>query len=206
MSAAVAALFLNGGTIWHNWGVSAHQQPRRPRPPLNAEKLQEMALRYVGRFATSRSKLRTYLQRKVRERGWDGAQAPDFDRLAERFCELGYIDDAAYALSKSQSLVSRGYGKRRLEQKLRVDGIGEDDGEAARALADEEAIASALRFAKRRRIGPFSAGASDPRQRDKAIGSLVRAGHAFGLAKAIAELPPSEEFDTDELRNRFADD
>lgn len=165
-----------------------------------------MALRYVGRFATSRAKLRVYLQRKVRERGWDGAQPPDIETLAERFCELGYIDDAAFALSKSQLLASRGYGKRRLEQKLRIDGIGDDDAMAARRLADAEAIESALRFARRRRIGPFGSGSVDPRERDRAIGALVRAGHAFGLARAIVETAPSDELDADALRRRFEED
>lgn len=165
-----------------------------------------MALRYVGRFATSRAKLRAYLQRKVRERGWDGPQPPDLELLAERFCELGYVDDAAYALSKSHSLASRGYGKRRLDQKLRIDGIDEEDGAAARDLADAQTIDSALRFAKRRRLGPFGSGSSDPRARDKAIGALVRAGHAFTLARAIVETQPSEGLDEDALRDRLKDD
>jgi regulatory protein len=165
-----------------------------------------MALRYVGRFATSRAKLRAYLQRKVRERGWDGPQPPDFERLAERFCELGYVDDAAYALSKSQSLASRGYGKRRLDEKLRMDGIGDDDGAAARALAEAEAVDSALRFARRRRIGPFGSADPDPRARDKAIGALVRAGHSFPLSRAIVDIPPSDEVDADQLRERLTED
>ena len=41
---------------------------RRERPPLDAEKLRELALAYVGRFATTRARLSTYLERKIRER------------------------------------------------------------------------------------------------------------------------------------------
>ena len=52
-------------------------KPKRARPPLNEEQLKEMALRYVGRFATSRAKLRAYLTRKIRERGWADAGEPD---------------------------------------------------------------------------------------------------------------------------------
>lgn len=174
----------------------------RPRPPLDAAKLQELALRYVGRFATSRSKLAAYLARKVRERGWGDERGPDVDGLADRLCSLGYIDDAAYALSKSRGLASRGYGKGRLDQKLRMDGIGEDDGKAARELADAQAVDAALRFARRRRIGPFGEGSSDPRDREKAIGALVRAGHPFPLARAIVGLASEREIDVDELRER----
>lgn len=172
------------------------------RPPLDAAKLQELALRYVGRFATSRAKLAAYLARKVRERGWDDPRAPDFDAVADRLSALGYIDDAAYALSKSRALASRGYGKRRLDQKLRVDGIGEDDGTAAREFADAEAVDAALRYAKRRRIGPFGDGSSDPREREKAIGALIRAGHPFALARAIAGLTQETDIDVEELRER----
>lgn len=158
-----------------------------------------MALRYVGRYATSRAKLARYLKRKLRERGWEGPHDPDIERLATRCAELGYVDDAAYALSKSQALSSRGYGKARLQQTLRVAGIAEEDSEAARALADQESVSAALRFAERRKIGPFGRGA-DLRQRERAIAAMVRAGHAFGLSRVIASLSPGAEIDVEELR------
>jgi regulatory protein len=172
------------------------------RPPLDSRRLEELALRYVGRYATTRAKLRTYLARKIRERGWSDAGEPQLDRLAERFCELGYVNDAAYALSKSRALSSRGYGKRRLDEKLRMAGIGEEDGAAARDHADAKAVEAALRFAERRRIGPFAASAADPRQREKAMAAMIRAGHSFALARAIMGMPPGTAVDAAELREQ----
>ena len=172
--------------------MALRSRPRRELPPLDAARLQELALNYVGKYATTRAKLRAYLARKIRERGWDG-QAPDLERIADRFAELGYIDDAAYALGKSRSLAARGYGKRRLTQQLRVAGVEEGDSQAATDHADAEAVAAALRFAQRRRIGPFASAAPDPRQREKAIAAMVRAGHNFALARAIAGLAPGGE-------------
>jgi regulatory protein len=172
----------------------------RQRPPLDSNRLEELALRYVARFATSRAKLRAYLTRKVRERGWDGATEPDLDALANRICALGYVDDAAYALARSRALAGRGYGKRRLSQKLLADGIAEEDAAAARDHADAEAVEAALRFARRRRLGPFGTGGSDPNQREKAIAAMIRAGHSFALARAIATLQPGEEAALDALR------
>ena len=177
------------------------RQPRTP-VPLDSKRLEELALRYVGRYATSRAKLIAYLSRKVRERGWSGTQEPDLDALAERFSGLGYVDDAAYALAKSRSLSSRGYGKRRLDDKLRMDGIGDDDAAEARAHAEKEAVDAALRFAQRRRIGPFASKEPDPRQREKAISAMIRAGHSFAIANAIARMAPGIEVDSDELRER----
>jgi regulatory protein len=170
---------------------------------LNAERLQELALCYVGKYATTRAKLRAYLSRKLRERGWDGTREPDLDGLASRLGKLGYVDDAAYALSTSRALAARGYGKRRLSHKLRIDGVGEEDGGPAITYADAEAANSALRFAKRRRLGPFAPAVADPRQREKWIVAMVRAGHGFALARAIAELPPGAEVDFEAVAERF---
>jgi regulatory protein len=176
------------------------QGPRRASLPLDESKLNELALRYVGRFATTRAKLRSYLARKIRERGWDGQREPDLVRIAERFAEQGYIDDAAYALAKSEALTGRGYGKRRVLEKLRAAGVEEDDGASAREHADVEAVAAALRFVKRRRIGPFATQAPrDPKEREKALGAMIRAGHSFGLARAILALAPGADIDTEQL-------
>src|SRR4051794_3645625 len=175
-------------------------RPRKALPVLNESKLNELALRYVGRYSTTRAKLRSYLARKIRERGWDGAGEPDLARIADRFAEQGYVDDSAYALAKSEALTARGYGKRRVLEKLRAAGVEEDDGAAARELADSETVAAALRFAKRRRIGPFAAQAArDPKEREKALAAMVRAGHGFRLARAIIALAPGAEIDLDEL-------
>lgn len=169
--------------------------------------MQELALRYVGKYATTRAKLRTYLARKIRERGWDGDRDADLEKLVNRFAELGYIDDAGFALGQSRSLSARGYGKQRLTQKLRVAGVNEEDSVDANAHADAEAVNAALRYAERRRIGPFAGDPPDRPQREKWIGSMVRAGHGFGLARTIAGLDPAQDIDLDQLsdRMRFTD-
>jgi regulatory protein len=177
----------------------ARSSSLRQRPPLDSGRLEELALRYVGRYATTRAKLTAYLARKIREQGWGEEREPDLDAIASRFSELGYVDDAAYALAKSRSLSSRGYGRRRLDDKLRMAGIDEEDAAEARAHADDKAVDAALRYAERRRIGPFGSVTGNPRQRDKAIAAMLRAGHSFALAKAIASLPPGAEINREQL-------
>ena len=189
--------------LWHKNGVKAPNKPRRAPPPLDAEKLRELALRYVGKYATTRAKLRQYLARKLRERGWDGAAAPDLGQLADRFAELGLIDDAAFALAKARSLGARGYGKRRLAEQLRHAGVDEEDSAEATAHADDEAVEAALKFARRRRIGPFATQAPDPRQRQKWIAAMARAGHGFGISQVISGLSPGQELDVNQLLERF---
>ncbi len=169
--------------------------PRRPRPPLDEGKLNELALAYVARFATSRARLAAYLARKIRERGWAGTGPPPVEALVAKAAALGFVDDAAFALSKARSLTARGYGERRVHQALHAAGIEEGDGEAARDLARDDAVEAALLFARRRRMGPFAAERQDPAAREKALAAMIRAGHGFRLAKAILGLPPGAEVD-----------
>lgn len=189
--------------LWHKNGVRAPNKPRRAPPPLDAEKLRELAMRYVGKYATTRAKLRVYLSRKIRERGWEGGAPPNLEALAERFADLGLIDDAAYALAKARSLGARGYGKRRLAEQLRHAGVEEEDGAEATAHADSEAVEAALKLARRRGIGPFATQPPDPRQRQKWIAAMVRAGHGFGISQAISRLSPGQELDLNQLLERF---
>jgi regulatory protein len=175
--------------------------PRKQRPPLTAEKLEELALNYVGRFATSRSKLLSYMHRKIRERGWHDESDPHPDELADRMVALGYVDDRAFALSKARSLTARGYGERRVQQALMIAGIDEEQGADARQVAAEEAVNAALKFASRRSIGPYRTAKQTPQERERAIAAMVRAGHRFVLAKAITDLNPGENPDFTVLFN-----
>jgi regulatory protein len=177
----------DGGRVWHKHGVTSR---RRPRPPLDRRILDELALRYVARFATSRAKLRTYLVRKIRERGWDDGDEPPVEAIVTHLCELGYVDDKSYASSLARSLSSRGYGQRRVAGALSAAGIGEADAQSALGAAAERSVEAALRFAKKRRIGPFAIGDADRATREKWIAAMIRAGHGFELARRIADSAP----------------
>ena len=170
---------------------------RKPRPPLDEEGLERLALFYAGRYATTRAKLRTYLNRKVRERGWDGKTAPPIETLVEKLAGLRYVDDKAFAAARSAALTRRGFGERRVGQALRAAGIEEEDAEEAREEARDSAWASALRFAERRRLGPYAATPLDLAARQKAVGAMLRAGHPMDLVRRILNASPGEIPDSD---------
>jgi regulatory protein len=88
-------------------------------------------------------------------------------------------------------------------QALALAGIGEEEGADARSLAQAEAVGAALRFAKRRSIGPYSAKPHDLRERERAIAALVRAGHRFALARAIVAMEPGSDADVDKLSESY---
>ncbi|HEX9946164.1 MAG TPA: RecX family transcriptional regulator [Allosphingosinicella sp.] len=170
---------------------------KRPRPPLDAEGLERLGLFYAGRFATTRARLATYLRRKLKERGWNGEGEPPVERLVERFAKLGYVDDRAFASARSASLMRRGYGERRVAEALRGAGISEEDGAEARVHAEEEALAAAHRFARRRRLGPYAGSVPDRAARDKAAAAMLRAGHRLELVRQVLGTSPADLPDPD---------
>jgi regulatory protein len=166
---------------------------RLPRsiPPLDTASLERLALRYVERFATTRGKLAAYLLRKIRERGWQG-EAADPVALADRFAELGYVNDRLFAESKASAMARRGLGERRVRQALRHAGIA---GEDAEAIAPEVAARRgeiAVAFARKRRIGPFATAAPDRALQAKQVAAMVRAGHSPDLAWRIVRMTPGD--------------
>lgn len=163
--------------------------------------MEEMALAYVARFATSAGRLRAYCLRKLRERGHasaeDGALPPDVEALVQRFVDKGFVDDAGFARMKAGGLARRGYGARRIGEALRGDGIAEDLRDEV--MPDEEGLReAAAAYARRRRFGPFAReklAAVDFTVREKHLAALMRAGHDHSRARAILDAPSEEAVD-----------
>jgi regulatory protein len=159
-----------------------HRRHNREPRPLDPDGLWRLALHYVGRYATTEAKLRDYLSRKVRERGWAGDKQADFEAISRKCAEMGYVDDRSYAEAKAGSLNRRGYGAQRIGLTLNRAGI-------ARDLADEvmpdaeSAERAAETYARRKRIGRFGEAALDPKLRQKQMAAMIRAGHSFELAR-----------------------
>lgn len=185
---------MNGSDGEHQGGG---RRGRRAPRPLGPEALTELAVHYVARFATSRAKLTTYLRRKLKERGWEGAIEPDVDGLVQRLAGQGFVDDRAFAEARAGSLLRRGYGGRRVHAALSQAGIEPADREGASQAVEAEALRAALRFAERRRIGPWARATMEREERAKALAAMIRAGHGFDLARRIVETAPGERFAED---------
>jgi len=167
--------------------VRPHRNPR----PIDAARLDELALAYVARFATSRAKLEGYLRRKLRERGWAGEGEPPLEALVERLAAAGYVDDEAYARARTGSLLRRGYGQRRVSQALGAAGIGAELREAVRP--DENAARrAALAMIKKRGFGPFGQALPERAAREKQIAAMLRAGHALDSARELVDAASRE--------------
>ena len=96
-----------------NADEQGRNRPRKTARPLDRARLNELALAYVARFATSGGRLSAYLARKIRERGWDDEVPPDVAALVETMVGRGYVDDAGFALARGAGMMRRGFGARR---------------------------------------------------------------------------------------------
>ncbi|MCW3847521.1 RecX family transcriptional regulator [Sphingomonas sp. LB-2] len=168
-------------------------RPNLPLTPLDRAALERLGLRYVERYATTRGRLTAYLKRKLRERGWEGEAPADPAALADQFSELGYIDDRAFAEARVSAMGRRGLGARRIAHALHYAGIDTADAEAVAPLIEDDRIASALAFARRKRIGPHAREPADRDMLQKQVGAMVRAGHAPSLAWKIARMAPGDD-------------
>jgi regulatory protein len=182
-------------TVAQKWRMTRSAPPTKREKklyPLNQTSLRDMALRYVGRFATTRARLKSYLDRKVKERGWTEETSANTEELVDKLTELGYIDDAAYADMKGAAMIRRGLGVRRVREGLQAHGVSEADRASAEEHARDASWDAAHSFARRKRIGPFAVTMADQAQRQKQIAAFLRAGHNFTTARIWVEAEPDQ--------------
>ncbi|MDB5396528.1 MAG: hypothetical protein JWM91_4034 [Rhodospirillales bacterium] len=167
----------------------------QPRPParMSESKLAEAALFYLSRYASSSGNLRRVLMRKVaRSAAFYGDDPeplkPIVDGLVARYAQSGAVNDAHYADAQVRKLRRRGSSARLIVQNLNAKGVpAEIVAETASALSQEAGDpAAALRFAQRRRLGPFrQTGRAENRQRD--LAALGRVGFDYQVATMIVD-------------------
>ena len=169
---------------------------RRPPPKITASYLENAALHYLERFSSSRANLRRVLMRKVeRSLAHHGGEMSEtaemLDTLIAKLTRLGYVDDAAYAETKTRSLHRRGGSLRTIRATLSAKGV---EAEAAQAALETLAETSsnpdrdaAIALARRRRLGPFRAEEKRAALRDKDMAALGRAGFGWALCRAVID-------------------
>jgi regulatory protein len=137
-----------------------------------------LAYRYVNRRDRTETEMRAHLEGK-------GLDSGAVERAIATLREQGYLDDARFArLFARDKRELEGWGSERIEERLLARGIA---GELiAAALAEEPAsdeLDRALSLLSRRFPVPFR----DPRDRERALGVLLRKGYGLELAlEAIA--------------------
>jgi regulatory protein len=132
----------------------------------------ELAYRFLGRRDRTVAEVRGHLAAK----GCEGAAV---DGAVAELVAAGYLDDARYAVRFAEDRRTLdGWGSERIAQRLAAAGVDRADIDAALAARDHAAELDAAVALVRRR---FPALDSD-RERERALGLLVRRGYELELA------------------------
>lgn len=173
----------------------------KPVKPVTAQRLENVALHYLQRFASSSANLRRVLMRRVERAARavdpDAADAVRaqgaalVDDLVARYLRSGLLDDAAYATAKARSLHRRGASLRAIRQGLAQRGLDAETAEAGLGPLSEEFaepdLAAALALARRRRLGPFRPPELRAAQRARDLAALARAGFPYDIALRVVD-------------------
>jgi len=135
----------------------------------------DLAFRYLGRRDRTVLEVRRHLESKR-------VEPATIDQALTELASQGYLDDARYArLFAEDRRNLDGWGSERIERKLAAVGVPGEVIDATRAARSSEAeLAAALEVLSRRLQSP----PADEREREKALGLLVRRGYELDVAYA----------------------
>ena len=180
---------------------------KRTASPITAKYLQNPAVFYLERYASSAEGLRRVLRRRVSTARMLDAPVMDnvdeaIEAVVQKFVTAGLLDDRAFAQTKARSLHRRGMSSRLTRQRLEVAGVGREDVDKAMVELDDELgtdparreMQAAVALARRRRLGPFR---MKDREENKArdLASMARAGFAYDLARKVIESADPDALD-----------
>ena len=166
---------------------------------ISAQYLENAALFYLQRYASSAANLRRVLLRKInRSCKFHDVPAAPFtplvDGLLTRYIAVGLLNDESYARAKAQTLRRAGKSRQAIHAKLAIKGLSTAQIEDALHIADEESdnaeLTAAQRHAKKKRIGIYRTDGltQDPALKQKELAVLARAGFSYEIArKALYE-------------------
>lgn len=174
---------------------------RKAPKKITESYLHNAGLHYLQRFSTGTENFRRVMMRKVdrscrhhKDQSREDCAAM-IEALIEKFARSGLLNDADYTRAAVASLRRRGESRRAIEARLRAKGLPAD--EIRKNLQTEDSadaeFKAALRFARRRRLGPFSTG--KPKEHDKQMAAFARAGHEYEVAAKILKLSSEEAAD-----------
>jgi regulatory protein len=157
--------------------------------------LEKAALAYLERYAASREGVRRVLMRRV-ERAARAGVAPREDGAANvetvlaKLAAKGLLNDELFAEGLAASLARRGLARGRIAERLELKGVAREEIAAALGGVDDtgdDDSARAIRWAKKKRLGPYGDPAKRQARRLRDIAALARAGFEPDLARKIVD-------------------
>ncbi len=182
---------------------SRSDRPDKPVKRATPQYLENAALHYLERFASSTANLRRVLMRRVQRSALAHGTDPEegarwVDDLLARYNRSGLLNDETYARLRTESLHRRGASTRAIAQKLAAKGIDRDDTDKALDslrgdVGPDLDLTAALALAKRRRLGPYRLPELRAAHREKDLAALGRAGFRYETARRVVDADDPEE-------------
>lgn len=165
-----------------------------PKPPT-PERLEKAALAYLERYAASREGVRKVLMRRVERAARAGIADREtasgaVDAVLAKLAAKGLLNDKLYAEGLAASLARRGLARGRIAERLKLKGVAREEIASALGAVDDtgdDDRARAIRWAKKKRLGPFGDPAKRAARRLRDIAALARAGFEPELARRIVD-------------------
>lgn len=177
------------------------QKKKRTPRKITPRYLENAALYYLQRYASSAGNLRRVLTRKVdRSCQFHGTPADEFypviDALVARYEKSGLLNDTLYAEGRTASLRRQGKSRQAIAANLKVKGLAPDiiqqalesvDGDRADTALPAE-LAAALKLARKRKIGRFNPKPESDlllrrKQQMREMGIMARGGFSYDIAR-----------------------
>ncbi|MDG2243273.1 MAG: regulatory protein RecX [Rhodospirillaceae bacterium] len=176
----------------------ARKVPRR----ITKDRLRNIALYHLERFATSAENLRRVLYRRTlkasRHYDTDMEQAKAWiDEVVDGLVRSTAIDDTRYADGKTLTMLRRGQSPLKIRAYLASKGIATSTINAALEHATAEFgdpdLEAARAYATRRRLGPFRIKEITSELKQKELAVLGRAGFKFDIARKVVEAETEDD-------------
>lgn len=162
---------------------------------ITASYLENSGLYYLQRFPSSVANFRRVMRMKIKK-SITHHKNPSFDEahewlenLIERLCDLGYLNDPAYAKGLTRSLKNRGSSKAKIAAKLYEKGIPEDLKtpllESIDARSEKRA---ALTYLQKKRKGAYAKEEQDYEAQQKTLAALARQGFSYDTASSVLDM------------------
>jgi regulatory protein len=145
-------------------------------PEIRLQHARDLAWAALNRREHTVAELQRVLERKR-------CGPEEIGAILEELTEEGWVDDAAYARRFAEDRRSLdGWGAERIARRLAALGVAPDHVEAAVSQqgADDERAAAHELLSRRFPVPP-----KDPRDRNRALGALVRKGYGLELAHDV---------------------
>ena len=149
---------------------------------ITPQRLKNIALYYLGRYDAGSAKLREVLIRRIKKAQTQIPVSPEafnwVEQVIDQMQNLGYVDDVRYAQNVVRRLSQSGKSTAFIKNKLKAQGISENQFELL--LSDTDELAQAKLYVRKKRLG------SDYQ---KDLAKLARAGFSYDIARQALQAP-----------------